>query len=89
MAARDVVLRLAQCGPHELARTLLRRVKREPEDVRKMAQRVWHWFMWGDGLGLSEDEEDFVRQMMEESSPSFRQIQRLETLFARVEEEND
>jgi hypothetical protein len=33
--------------------------------VREMAKRVWTWFMWGDGRDLSDDEQDFIREMME------------------------
>jgi hypothetical protein len=88
MAARDAVLRLARCDPHELTAWVVSARKRSVHDVQKMARDVWHWFMWGDYRDLSKDEEDFVRTMMDAESPSIQQVWRLETFFARTEEEN-
>jgi hypothetical protein len=89
MAARDAVLHLARCGPHELAARVVSTRRRSAQDVQKMARDVWHWFMWGNYRDLSKDEEDFVHAMMDEGNPSIQQIWRLETLLARSEEGND
>ena len=90
VAARDTVLRLAQTDPYELVSAFTVKTKRPTYDipVRKMAKLVWEWMLWGDGTELDDDEQQFVREMMDAHNPTLAQISQLEALYRKSEERN-
>jgi hypothetical protein len=94
-AARDAVLRLArneQCGLHELAAALiigLKKVKgigaRRQEECAshvEMAERILDWVECGGYL--SDQEQEFVQDMMEWHRPSEKQMAWLQKIYRRT-----
>jgi hypothetical protein len=90
MAARDAVLRLARCGPHELAASLIAPV-RESTRSMEMAEQILGWSKIINYL--SPRERLFVEQMSASRAPSSGDVAWLEKIYARIfegeeEEEN-
>src|SRR5262249_13881763 len=82
LAARDAALRLARCGPHELAQAIAAPQSYRSEKAREMIDALLGWDKIG--ISLMESERRFIRSVDHRSTFTSAQADLLEKIYDRI-----